>query len=456
MVACALLFAANSGLTDGSVEDVEQLGAAIRSAELQMELLLLEYTPKHPDVRAARVELDALRERYADAMARKRLDQGRGRDRQTALPAGPDVHGDRRLSVAVPSPRAAAREGRSVDHVGDFTEYCRSPGVLACFDFEGEQPLASGVGRLHSALTTSSDRKVRARLYDESPARGRSVRMDFRPEDGADHGALAFTINAFTEGDRLTVQWRQWVSPALVIQPGTTGTLEFPAIGGMGAKQLIINEIGDPRGCSFGEIVTGNFRWLGHVGLYQGCELWFEPRTRLRLPGDGSDFDMQPGGDNVCRYRYYSNRLPRPVDYLYPTTPANLLEVPALSAVIDESRYHGCIGWQGAQWMTFRIELDLSFCRAHWPGSDVPPECVGTSGRLRYWLKYANEDKPWLVIDYPMPLRWRAGHSERFGRFVFTPYNTGEKPDPAKVRAFVLYDEIVVARNVVDLPWPKD
>jgi hypothetical protein len=85
----------------------------------------------------------------------------------------------------------------------------------------------------------------------------------------------------------------------------------------------------------------------------------------------------------------------------------------------------------------------------------VPVACADTPGRLRYWVKYADERRPWLVIDYRMPLRWRAEHSGRYGRFMFVPYNTGEQARPDKPPAYTLYDEIVIARNVDVLPWPE-
>ena len=259
------------------------------------------------------------------------------------------------------------------------------------------------------------------------------------------------------EGDRMTVQWRQWFSPELVTTFSADGHRILPTVGGGGAKQMVIMEMGDPRGCSFGQIVANNGYWVGKIGIYHGCDLWFTPRAPTGLGRrDPSDVDVQPGGDNVCRYRYFRNSLKSGVDYLYPTRPENLLDVPAFGDVIDPHRYHGCIGWKAGQWITFRLEVGIAYCRAEWKTRDIPADCTGTHGRVRYWLKYADERKPWLVIDYPMPLRWRQGHSERYGRFAFLPYNTGEKPRADKPAAYTLYDDIVIARNAENLAWPAD
>ena len=162
------------------------------------------------------------------------------------------------------------------------------------------------------------------------------------------------------------------------------------------------------------------------------------------------------GGDNACRYRYYRYSYSTGVDYLYPTTPENLLEVPAYNAVAHPERYHGCIGWTAGEWLTFRLEIDIRFCREAWSSNGIPQPCHVRPGRVRYWLKYAADDKPWLVVDYPLAIRWRQGHSERFGRFMFLPYNTGEKPMADKPAAFTMYDDVVIARNVDALPWPMD
>jgi len=142
------------------------------------------------------------------------------------------------------------------------------------------------------------------------------------------------------------------------------------------------------------------------------------------------------------------------VDYLYPTEPENLLSLRGLSARAHSDRYHGCVGWRAAHWTTFRVELDIAYCRAKWKSQrEIPPDCANSDGHVRYWVKYADEAKPWLVIDQPLPLRWKAGHSERYGRFSFTPYNTNETSKPDKPDAFTIYDDIVIARNAPNLPW---
>jgi hypothetical protein len=145
------------------------------------------------------------------------------------------------------------------------------------------------------------------------------------------------------------------------------------------------------------------------------------------------------------------------VDYLYPTDPPDLRGSPRYADTVHPDLYHGCIGWVAEQWMTFRLELDMAFCRERWTDSaGMPASCGESKGRIRMWVKYASEKVPWLVMDRPMPLRWRSGHSERYGRFSFLPYNTNESPNPAKAPAFTLYDDILVARNAEDLPWPAD
>ncbi|MCP5157419.1 MAG: hypothetical protein H6983_24810 [Ectothiorhodospiraceae bacterium] len=357
-----------------------------------------------------------------------------------------------------PVPIAAAREARQVEYVDSFASLCGMLGVLACFDFEGGQPLLGHPGVYRGDLRKSSDGRVRARVYrGPETAGGTSVRMDFAPEDGADHGTFAVTVDAFGEGDRMTVQWRQWFSKEMVAANGLSGGDIKRDIGGGGAKQLGINEIGDPAGCSFGEIVTNTYYWSGIASLYHGCGLWYSPKTKAPVGrADPSDFDMQPGGDNVCRYRYLGYSGEPPIDFIYPTNPVNLLEVPKLSAVADALRYHGCLGWVAEQWVTFRLEIDIAFCREPWGSKGMPESCRDLPGQLRYWMKLENEDKPWLVFDVQMPLRWKEGHSERYGRFLFLPYNTGEKPKADKPAAFTLYDDIVIARNLAPMPWVRD
>ena len=110
--------------------------------------------------------------------------------------------------------------------------------------------------------------------------------------------------------------------------------------------------------------------------------------------------------------------------------------------------------------MTFRLEVTLVFCHEPWTGR-IPAACENlkhgdSAARIRYWVKYQDDPRPWLVYDFPMPMRWREGHSGRYGRFGFTPYNTNEAPKHDKPPAFVLYDDVLVARAIAPLPWPAD
>lgn len=432
---------------------VERL-AEIDRAQVELEDLLLRYTDKHPDVVAARERLERLRKRHRESAAPAPAPTAAAGVAE--VPSATDGRQGRAEAPVVP--RARERERRTIEYEDDFSATCGRPGVVACFDFEGESPLASRVGVLKGELTAGADGNVRARLARAGAAGGgQVVRMDFSPADAADHGAFIFHLDRFREGDRLTVQWRQWFTPSLITHFDGRGARITPSVGGDGPKQLSISEIGDPQGCSFGDLVIGNAGWLGTHVIYHGCGLWYRPVTLAPAgPTDPTDMDMQPGGDNVCRYRYYGNLLDPGVDYLYPTNPRNLLNVPALGAVVHPERYHGCLGIEGGQWMTFRLELDIAYCRADWSMSDsVPRACRTTAGRLRYWVKSADDEKPWLVYDYPMPLRWQAGHSERYGRFMFTPYNTNETPRADKPLAFTLYDDVLVARNARELPWPR-
>ena len=380
---------------------------------------------------------------------------------ETAAHPAPARAGFVAANVTTASPPQGERGTRPIRHARTFAELCEEPGVLACFDFDGERPLASRVGTLTASLGATRDRPAKAYLYRGPETRGGgAVRMDFLPSDGPDHGGLTFTLNEFREGDTIVVQWRQWFSPELVTTFDSERRPIKSAVGGDGAKQLIINEIGDPAGCSFGQIVA-NTSWNGPVGLYHGCGLWATPNVPDPTGTDPYDYDIQPGGDNACRYRYVSHdrNLPN-VAYLFPTDPPDLLTVPGFHKPVVPGRYHGCIGWKPAQWMTFRLEVTLVFCPEPWTGR-IPPACQNlthgdSAARIRYWVKYQEDPRPWLVYDFPMPMRWREGHSGRYGRFGFTPYNTNETPSNNKPSAFVLYDDIFVAKNPRTPPWPID
>ncbi len=451
LVICLVLVALHSpGLGATSAAEV---AAEIHREQVALEDLLTRYTEKHPDVIAARARLAVLGERRRQRALQEPVPRVDGAaaptDVQSVLP---------RASAAVaPAPRPLERERRRIEHEDDFNATCARPGIVACYDFEGTKPLSSKVGKVAGELTPGADGMVRARLVNAGAAGGgQVVRMDFRAADGADHGAFVFHQDSFAEGDRLTVQWRQWFTSSLITRFDSRGAQRRPTVGGDGPKQVSISEMGDPQGCSFGDIVIGNAGWLGTHVIYHGCGLWYRPMVLGPAgPEDPTDMDVQPGGDNVCRYRYYGNLLDPGVDFLYPTQPRNLLEVPSLGAIVHPARYHGCLGIEGGQWMTFRLELDISFCRALWTSPDAVPEpCRATSGRLRYWAKFADDERPWLVYDYPMPLRWQPGHSERYGRFMFTPYNTNETPRAGKPLAYTMYNDILIARNVSNLPWP--
>ena len=375
-------------------------------------------------------------------------------------PPSAGTHPDVSATATANAPQGE-RGTRRIRHVRSFPELCKEPGVLACFDFDGDRPLASRIGSLSASFGAAPNRPAKAYLYRGPETRGGgAVRMDFLASDGPDHGGLTFTLDEFAEGDTIVVQWRQWFSPELVTTFDSERRPIKPTVGGDGAKQLIINEIGDPAGCSFGQIVA-NTSWNGPVGLYHGCGLWATPNVPDPTGTDPYDYDIQPGGDNACRHRYvtHDRNLPN-VAYLFPTDPPDLLSVPGFHKPVVPGRYHGCIGWKPAQWMTFRLEVTLVFCHEPWTGR-IPAACQkltrGTStARMRYWVKYHDDPRPWLVFDFPLPLRWREGHSGRYGRFAFTPYNTNEAPKDKKPPAFVLYDDILVARNPFDLPWPSD
>ena len=457
------LFALLAGPVHG--DEAAELDARIRAAETRIDLMLERYTERHPDMVYARGVLADLRAARAKAAAGASVGAAPSTTVPHAAPQAPAPQRTPPISQVaalppvtapprVPLPRAVAREQRAVSYARDFKQLCASKGVLACFDFDGPAPLSSKVGKIAGELAASSGGEVRARVYHGDETRGGgALRMDFLARDGADHGSFIFTVDTFGEGDRLILQWRQWFSPALITRFSPDGRQLMPAIGGGGAKQVNIGEIGDKRGCSFGEIVAGNVYWGGALSVYHGCGLWYRPMTPAPIgAADPSDYDLQPGGDVSCRYRYFGAQK----DYLYPTVPANLLEVPGLGGVVNPERYHGCIGWVDGQWITFRIEVDIAFCRTSWGTGGIPADCLESKGRLRYWLKYADEDQPWLVMDAPLPLRWQAGHSERYGRFTFLPYNTGEVASGKKPQAFTMYDDIVVARNIDALPWPRD
>lgn len=440
-----------------AADDALDLDQRIRFVQSELEALSSRYTEQHPDVRAARRLLDELRARRskipAPAVPPVVAPLPTAPPPASIAPAAPSVPPPVAVTPAPPPPVAVARQHRKFQYAADSAALCRSEGVIACFDFEGDAPLQSKVGDYRGMLSTSSDGKVRAQIGAGLGARGgHAVRMDIRAEDAADHGAFVVQADAFGKGDWLTVQWRQWFSDGLPTTFSASGERQRPLIGGDGMKQLSISEIGDAAGCTFSEVVLTNLYWSGFPMLYHGCGLWFTPRVAAPIgASDAADFDLQPGGDNVCRYRYIRNDI----DYLYPTTPANLLTVPGLNAIAHPRRYHGCIGWRAGQWMTFRIEFKIDFCKQEWRGESVPSACV-KQGRMRLWLKYADEDKPWLITNRRIPLRWQPGLSERYGRFMFTPYNNNEAPATDKPPAFTLYDDIVIARNNHHLPWPRD
>jgi hypothetical protein len=442
------------------VAEEQDLDRRIRDLEFKLDVLLLEYTVRHPDVRVVQSRLEDL---YA-----KRRQRGELKPKTPPeVPAPLDQPPEKVVAVVdaqvskladQPVPSAIARKRRELQYVQTYEELCLFPGVLACFDFDGKSPLASEIGKITGEFYRSSSEEIGAKLYRGKESRGKnSVRMDFRSKDGANHGAFFFHLDAFGQGDLMTVQWRQWFSPEITTRFEPDRGLVFPGVGGDGAKQLVISEIGDSQGCSFGELVTGNSRWLGVVRMYHGCGLWFAPTASVTFPNGTRDLDVQPGGDNACRYRYFFYKSDsKPFSYLYPTEPENLLDIRALSGVVHPERYHGCLGWKENQWITFRYEVRIAFCKEEWRGDRVPAGCVGKEGRVRYWIKYVDERKPWLVIDHPLPIRWNEAHTERYGRFMFTPYNTGEKPLPDKPPGFTLYDDIVVARNTESLPWQAD
>ena len=61
----------------------------------------------------------------------------------------------------------------------------------------------------------------------------------------------------------------------------------------------------------------------------------FAPRAPAPIgASDPTDLDLQPGGDNVCRYRYVRNDI----DYLYPTTPPNPLTLPGVRGIANQRR----------------------------------------------------------------------------------------------------------------------
>lgn len=427
--------------------------ANIDELEARVDDLLLRFTEKHPDVVALRAAIRDLRAIAAGGAQQHPPVLGNS--------AGEQFEGDTRSATdrnddERPRSLAETRETRSVRYQESFDALCNTPGVVACFDFEGQAPLASRVGSLAGELLQSSDGIVRARIEDGAGLLGEhSLHMDFRAEDGSDHGAFVVIADEFKEGDYMTVQWRQWFSPELVTTFSRDNRPQLPQVGGDGAAQIVISEIGPREGCTFGELVANNYSWSGILSMYHGCGLWYTTRTDAPIGvRDSTDFDLQPGGDTACRYRYFYNRYPRKVDYLYPTEPADIRTIPEFADIVRPAAYHGCLGWRAGQWMTFRIEVKIAYCRDSKTG-DLPPACMTVGGRLRYWLKYADEDKPWLVLDYPLALRWLPSHSERYGRFMFTPYNSNESPRKGKPPGFTRYDDIVIAKNVRDLPWPR-
>ena len=435
------------------LSSVTELDSSLRSAQTRLKDLQSRFTDRHPDVLAAQRlvnELKAARDIAAEAV-HKNAPASSTTSTLSVSPAS-SVNPP---EVVPPPPLASARAARKLPQVSDFAALCKADGVLACFDFEGDAPLRSRVGAIRGELSRVASGGIPARIVHGDAAHGSSaVRMDFHAQDNADHGSFVVTADAFGQGDLLTVQWRQWLSPELITTFSDKGEQIRPPVGGDGTKQLGISEIGDSQGCTYGQVVMTNLYWSGVPVLYHGCGLWFIPRGPVPAAANNpNDYDLQPGGDVVCRYQYLRGGSNQRVDYLYPTTPANLLSVRGLATVFDAHRYHGCLGLKAGQWMTFRIEMKIDLCKEQWTEQRVPERCAG-KGSLRLWIKYADESKPWLAVDYPVPLRWQPGSSGRYGRFNFTPYNTNEKPFAEKPAAYTIYDDIVIARNNPNLPWP--
>ncbi|GEM_PF-2759202 len=271
------------------------LDGQIVAARQLVDELLARFTTSHPDVVSAKLVLDRLIARQGSVSGA--LQSGDAKHRSPPKAAGEvgvaNVHP---TSPALPI--AQARQERRVYTVEQFRQLCALPGIVGCFDFEGPEPLSSSRNAIVGALGQSADGRVRSLLYSgPEVGGGHGVRMNFAPEDNADHGSFKVTADVFGPGDLMTVQWSQWLSPSLVRDFDGQGTLNSAQIGGDGPKQLIINEIGDKRGCSFGQVVISNAYWRGIAGMYHGCGLWFSPRQKLELrDGKQRGTDIQPGG----------------------------------------------------------------------------------------------------------------------------------------------------------------
>jgi hypothetical protein len=455
---CAVLFipAYCWSASDGSreLQDVEAriLHTDREKLHTQRLKLLERLTDRHPDVVRINSDIQDLDARIA-ALSKIAEPKTELETVSLANPVSAGVASEIKVAKA-PSPQLVERR---IQYDDSFNNVCARPGVLACFDFEGDSPIESTMSSKKGALSLDSKGAEQPKYERGFRARGRtSLRMNYLASDAANHGAFDVLMDEYEEGDTMVVQWRQWFSPELVVHFDENRLPVYPKVGGDGSKQLTIAEIGDTNGCSFGGFGLTTSRFLFLV-ISHGCNIWYVPNNRDPTGTDRADLDFQPGGDNTCRYNYQSHAsYLRDVDYVYPTVPKNLLDEPRFSDSVGENLVHGCFGWLPNQWITFRFELTIQFCREAWNTNEIPESCRDLPGRVRYWVKYSNERRPWLVYDKQMPTRWHDAHSGRFGHFKFTPYNTNEKPLPNKPPAFTLYDDIIFAKNVTDLPWPSD
>jgi hypothetical protein len=227
----------------------------------------------------------------------------------------------------------------------------------------------------------------------------------------------------FGEGQTFFVQWRQRFSYDMLFDEN--GNRRRYAGEWPGGFKIVIVGSGDAGGqisssCTDLEIVFNNSLQHGSIKGYHNCG-WYAPfELDAGTVNGGSQFDLQPGGSNVC---WYAD--------------------PVTGTPLNEA-WGDCEMFWPDEWMTFQIQVTIG----QWTTDLNDP---AKSSNIKLWV--AREGQPSrLIFDYDLNLHPPEAPFVGYGKVWLLPYHTAKDPAEVHPEAYTWYDELIVSRQRIADP----
>ncbi|MHC4180610.1 MAG: hypothetical protein ACYSWU_24185, partial [Planctomycetota bacterium] len=276
---------------------------------------------------------------------------------------------------------------------GNFAELCADPDTILCRDFSVQPPSA-----------WQGDEGVFVNSDETNPAlptvENGQLKFTVKSQSGPGAGGQYFVrFDPVMPGGTIYARWEQVFDAAFVN--------DMKAAGGDGFKLGMIGDA-DQTSCASNHIVLQNVGWDGYVRGYHACGIYEGFEVQVPTEPRGSDWDRQPGGDNLCLWKGSLQ-----ADGTYLDEPGN------------------CYTFKADEQMVFELAVDLN------PDPTQP-------SRIRVWVTRESRGRE-LVIDYSRVL---VDGALGYGALWLMPYVTRKDPSVAHPEAYTWVDNLLVSRSI--------